>query len=80
MRTVEDDEPFHDLRAHQRRSPRYSAAPIVPDHDRAIAPERMNQIGDITDQLLEAVVRDSNRRIGLAVTAHLGSDAVERVR
>ena len=62
-----------------RGRPRDGAAPIVADYGGALVAERLDQIGDVADQLVERVVGDADRCVGLAVAAHLGCDAIEAI-
>src|SRR5580704_2197580 len=80
MRTVHHDETIDDVGTHQRRRPCDTAAPIVAYYSGAFVSHRLDQIGDVANQFVERVVADSDRCVGLAVSAHLRRDAFETVR
>ena len=65
------------LRRQQRRLPDDDTAPVMADDRRLLDPERVEQSGEIADEVVDGVRLDRLRRVGLAVAALIRGDGAK---
>jgi hypothetical protein len=74
MRRVDRDEAGDPIRPGQREPPRHHAAPVVPDHDRLRAAERVERRDHVGGERIERVGGETARLVREVVAALVGGE------
>jgi hypothetical protein len=74
---VDADHGLDAMRSEQRHLPGDDAAPVVSDHDRLLDAERVEQAGEIADQMVNRVCVHRLRSVGVAIAALVRRNGVK---
>ena len=75
-RRAQADDSAEPVRPQKRGVPGDRRAPIVPDDDRPLRPERVDDADHVADEMQDRVFLDLLGTVGLAVAAHVGRDSM----